>query len=97
MKICSPIQECWRGTGRAHPQMPASDFLLIALAMGDAWHPGAGDEAGKPPFRSPQPPQPISSVRALISIPSAAGHVSLDITNVYAEIDLEMKAKASPM
>jgi integrase/recombinase XerD len=35
-------------------------------------------------------------VPASISTPSEAGsgHVSLDTTNVYAEIDLEMKAKA---
>src|SRR5262249_61927922 len=33
-KICSLIRKCWHGTVQAHRQMPASDFLLIAPAVG---------------------------------------------------------------
>ena len=38
--------------------------------------------------RSASPESAINTIRAWL------GHVSLDTTNIYAEIDLEMKAKA---
>ncbi len=48
-------------------------------------------------FHSPAAPQSTNPLRAGVDINTIRawlGHVSLDTTNIYAEMDLEMKAKA---
>ena len=56
--------------------------------------PGARDEAGKPAFHLTQHHHLLRAGVDINTIRSWLGHVSLDTTNIYAEIDLEMKAKA---
>jgi hypothetical protein len=96
------------GVGWAYELLCCAQHNISSVALGVMWRSSgnalrhgvvvqmdAHNVAAEPSHYSPPDCDP--SARAgidIITIPPRLGRVSLNITNVYADVDLEMKAKA---